>query len=262
MGALMRAVPLVLALLWFISPATAANPFVPSPKAGATWCAFAEQFLWNRSEDRAFKCSVDATPRCIKYNNYGCLKHSPGKPYAGTPAPNGQLGAHDGVDGARGHAIFEHPKWSVAASFFWFEKSYKKLGLKTAKQLAERYSPWCDTQGSVATKRDAATGRVWGRTCGDGQQPPASFHGPLCKEPASAPSNEQCRVCNCPSVFVKSWLKGTGKTSTDVLELFASDGKPTALMQSILVNHTPWEIGYRPSTELIKQGAELFVPQF
>jgi hypothetical protein len=243
---------------------TAAQPgFVPNPIEGAKWCQHAEAFLFNRAQKRAFKCATDRTPHCVKINNYGCLKHGPNNPYAGTPAPNGKQGAHDGRDkGKRGHAVFEHPKWSVAASFRWFEKSHKELGLKTAAELANRYSPWCDTHGSIGVKKDAKSGRNWGRTCTDGQKPPVGFKGPLCKDPGSAgPSAEQCRVCNCPSVFVNAWLKDSDLKPTDALELFGSDGKPTKLMERILIGHTPWEIGYKPSDALVAEGAQLFVPK-
>jgi hypothetical protein len=241
--------------------AVAQSGFVPVPAEGVEWCRNAETFLFNRAEKRPFRCATDRTPHCVKLNNYGCLKHGPANPYAGTPAPNGRQGAHDGRDGSRGHAIFEHPKWSVAGSFRWFERNFKERGLRTAAQLANRYSPWCDTHGSVALKKDSVTGHRWGRTCGDGQKPPPGFAGPFCKEPAGAPTAEQCRVCNCPSVFVTSWLKGTDIKPTDPLDLFGPDGKPTKMMERILVNHTPWEIGYRPSEALIAEGARLFEPK-
>lgn len=245
-----------------LAPAHAGAPpgYIPSPPEGANWCKYAEAFLWNRAANRPFRCATDKTPACVKYNNYGCLKHGPSNPYPGTPAPNGKQGAHDGRDGARGHAIFEHPKWSIAGSFRWFEHSTKDLGLKTAAQLANRYSPWCDTQGSTALKIDKITGRAWGRTCKDGQKPPASFRGPFCKQPDGDPGAEQCRVCNCPSVFVKSWLKGTNQQPDDELKLFGNDGRPTQLMQQIIANHTPWEIGYRPTAEIVQEGAKLFTP--
>lgn len=249
-----------LTLAW--TPGAASDSgYIPSPPEGANWCKYAETYLVNRAEHRPYRCSTDKTPACVKYNNYGCLKHGPASPYPGTPAPNGKQGAHDGRDGSRGHAIFEHPKWSIAGSFRWFEYSSKVLGLKTAAKLADRYSPWCDTQGSTALKVDPVSGRPWGRTCRDGRHPPAGFRGPFCKEPAGEPSAEQCRACNCPSVFVKSWLKGTSLQPTDELKLFGDDGMPTLLMQQIITNHTPWEIGYRPKAEIVSDGAKLFTPR-
>lgn len=250
-----------LAIQVLFATTLAADDFVL--REGENWRGNAEMYLWNRAEGRLFDSETDRATHCMRLNNYGCLKHSPQRPYDGTPNADGSNGAHDGRDGNRGHAVFQSPEYSVAASFYWFENSFKNLGLTTANQLAERYAPWCDTSGSAAVRTDSQTGNVWGRTCTDGHQPPAGFDGMLCEEPpGGVPTAEQCRMCNCPTNYTRSWLRGTGLSSDEELDLFDAAGFPTDIMKRVLIGHTPWEIGYRPSEELVEMGASLFSPRY
>lgn len=244
-------------------PIAIKRDFIKRPAEGENWRVYAGEYLWNRVKDRAFSPNLDKATSCLKMNNYGCLKHNVGRPYRGTPNVSGINGAHDGVHGNNyGHAVFSHPKWGIAASFKWFEYSYKVLKLRTAQQLSERYAPWCDTQGSRSTRMERGGTLKWGRTCKDGSRPLSTFQGPLCKKPVDgSPLQGQCNACNCPSNYVSSWLRGTGIGSNDVLVLFDANGKPTKLMQKILIGHIPWEIGYKPSEYLVRMGAALFKPR-
>ncbi|WFE92654.1 hypothetical protein K1718_27395 (plasmid) [Roseibium porphyridii] len=237
-----------------------AQQFLVKPPVGEDWHIFARNHLIHHNDDYPKPEKITArsksVPRCIKMNNYGCVKHSPENPYFGTKAQNGYDGAHD----KDGHAIFSDPKYSIAAKFYWFEKKYKKQGYQTARQLAERYLPWCDTSGSHQYKNDKS-GKKWGRTCPDRKSAPASFKGPRCEEPKNGvPKKGQCQACNCPSKRIKVWLNGTNYGPDDKIELFDKQGKPTKLLQIIVTRNAPYEIGYKMKPTLVAEGAKLFVP--
>ena len=224
--------------------------------AGADWCRYAQAYLQHRSEDRPLSCRTDRISRCIKLNNYGCLWQRRAK-WRGTPWPDGTDGAHDGAGGRNGHSVFEHPKWSVVAAITWFEHRQKAQGIRTALELAERYSPWCDTIGSRGVRND------WARSCKGGAQPPRGFRGPRCRKPANGvPAPGQCNSCNCPNKIAEFWLKDTEFAIDDDLPLFDGDGKPTKLLASILKRKITLETGYRPTLALIDESYQVYAPEY
>ena len=152
-------------------------------------------------------------PLCVRLNNYGCVKQ-------GESPWNGSRGRRD----SKGHAIFDDPTYSVRAVVRDYCSKHKR-GVRKALDLADAYSPWCDTLGSVAVYKG------WGRSCSDSPQPPAGFSGPLCRMPNGNPTESQCRSCNCPDRLAKQWLKGLERNGrplepSDDLLLFDSDGTP------------------------------------
>lgn len=179
--------------------------------------------------------------RCIKMNNYFCLMHSsPGNPWRGSV----------GRDGA-GHAVFSDPKWSVRG-IVRDQCSKHRRNLDTAIEIAETFSPWCDTLGTVGVR----TG--WGRTCqDDGPTPPEGFSGNLCTKPAgNVPAAGQCQSCNCPSSIANAMVRNTGIAITDDLELFADNGSVNlGRMKTFLSNLSAQEIGgLRPSDAVLEAG--------
>jgi hypothetical protein len=232
------------------------------PPYGANWSAYAERYLIVWRENRPFSAAKDKPTRCVRANNYGCMWQPAQSNWPGTPGPDGTDGAHDGEGTTNGHAIFSHPKWSVAAAMRWFErKTSGGTQPKSARQLAESYMPWCDTQGSAAVKADFS-GRLWGRSCANGKKPPAGFSGPRCQRPASGePSPAQCQACNCPPEAARFWLNGTSHGIDDKLELFDGTGKPTATLQSLIGWKTAYETGkYKPNEALMAEAAAAFEP--
>lgn len=232
------------------------------PPEGSGWAKHAETYLIAWREDRPFSLAKDKAGRCVKANNYGCLWQPAGN-WEGTPGPDGTNGAHDGAGGRNGHAVFSHPKWSIVAAMRWFERRTDgDRTPKSALQLAEIYSPWCDTQGSAGTKADSS-GRLWGRSCPGGARPPAGFAGPMCRRPASGPpSAAQCQACNCPNMAAKFWLRGTSLTIDDTLDLFDPGGKPSATLQSLIGWKTALETGkYKPNAQLMAEASAAFEPE-
>jgi hypothetical protein len=259
----LRRAVLILALVASLATAAAAvaGRVKIVPPEGANWRQHAEKYLVVFRENRPFSLVRDTPTRCVKANNYGCLKQ-PAANWEGTPGPDGTNGAHDGADGNNGHAIFVHPKWSIVAGMRWFERRTSGgRERKSALELAEIYSPWCDTLGSVAVKAEAS-GRRWGRGCAGGAQPPAGFSGPRCGRPASgSPTAAQCQACNCPTQAAKFWLRGTSHGINDKLVLFDAAGKPSSTLQSLI----SWKIGletgqFQPSPALMSEAAAQFDP--
>lgn len=258
---MLRVLAALLVLLVFGHGALAARVVV-KPPVGADWDRFARTYLWVVPENRLFDPARDRTGlRCIRMNNYGCLWQRAGN-WPGTPGPDGTDGAHDGAGGSNGHAIFSHPKWSIVAAFLWFEKRVAQSGGNvTALSLAEVYSPWCDTIGSAGTRADAS-GKLWGRGCSGGQQPPAGFRGPICAKPQDGkPSRAQCQACNCPDAIATFWLRKTDAGINDSLVLFDAAGKPSDTLKKIIPAKIQFETGrYRPTPELIDEAVQAFTP--
>ena len=246
-------------------PASAERSVI-NPPLGAKWADYAEKYLNNYRADRPFDRKKDTVNlRCVKMNNYGCLWQPKGN-WPGTPGANDRNGAHDGAgkNSTNGHSIFVHPKWSIAASFRWFEtRAGKNMPKRSAYYLAQKYAPWCDIIGSKSTRRDKVTGILWGRGCRNGVQPPAGFSGPRCVKPANdRPSAAQCRMCNCPNHISAFWLKGSRFGRHDPLTLFSNNGQATKTMQSII----SWKVGletgyYRPNKRIMNEALRLFKPR-
>lgn len=155
--------------------------------------------------------------RCIKLNNYTCLRLAKGASYNW----NGQTG----LDYGR-HIAFSKPEYSLRAQMRDY-CSKKRRGVVSARDVKNANQPWCDTLGSHATYNG------WGRTCNDGgKKPPATFDGPLCKRPDNGvPLPGQCSGCNCPDeTGAESMIKGieieAGKplSITADMGLFNTDG--------------------------------------
>jgi hypothetical protein len=262
----MRAIWLLLVLiascaLVIASPAPNAlgQRVTAMPAEGRDWRAFAERYLLTRAGE-PFRARIHTqNVRCIRLNNYPCLwQRTP--PLPGTPTAGGTDGAHDGAGGRTGHAIFAHPKWSIVAAMRWFERRTSGgREPKSAVELAEIYSPWCDTLGSARTKADRS-GRLWGRSCSGGKRPPQGFQGPTCRKPAfGAPSARQCQACNCPSNAAAAWVRGMGVQPTAKLALFDAAGQPTEQLGKLVGGVIALENGrYRPTDALLTEARASF----
>lgn len=252
-----RAFAAVLMSMILCFPAFAGKQKV-SPPIGTNWEQYAKSFLWVRAHNRLFDPALDKDGlRCVKMNNYGCLWQSKAN-WKGTPGPDGSNGAHDGAGGNNGHAIFVHPKWSLVAALDWFYKRSEPS--RSPLALAEVYSPWCDTIGSAGTRKDRH-GKVWGRGCSGGKQPPKNFKGPICgKPPSGTPAKGQCDACNCPNSVATFWLRSTGLPISEPLSLF-DQGKPNTTMRTILINKIALETGrFQPTKELVDAAFDEFSP--
>lgn len=186
------------------------------------------------------------TPLCVRLNNYGCVKQ-------GNDPWNGSGGKRD----SKGHAVFEDPAYSIRAVVRDYCSKHRR-GLRSAIALADAYSPWCDTLGSLAVYKG------WGRSCDDLPNPPDEFPGPFCKEPEGEPSDNQCASCNCPSRLAKLWLDGIDIDETshgpyDDLALFDTQGAPNReVLSTMLQNKMQIELGgFEPTDELIAIGISL-----
>lgn len=230
------------------------------PPEGANWRQHAHTYLLVFRERRPFSAAKDSS-RCVRMNNYGCLWQRR-VPWEGTPGPKGLSGAHDGAGGAkRGHAIFDHPKWSIVASMKWFETKHRQSPNLSATDLASYYAPWCDTIGSRATKFDRS-GQSWGRSCSDAPRPAASFKGSMCRRPANGqPSKAQCQACNCPNSIATYWLADTDLDPSQPLKLFDEQGLPNSTLRSLITQKIALETGkFKPTKELMNEAARAFVP--
>lgn len=178
--------------------------------------------------------------RCIRMNNYFCLmQSSESDPWKGSV----------GWDSA-GHAVFSDPKWSVRAIVRDYCSKHRR-GLDTALEVAERYSPWCDTLGTVGVRGG------WGRTCATGPKPPENFDGPLCEKPDNGkPLPGQCGSCNCPSSIAMAMVRGTDLSVDNPLGLFDDDGAIVVpRMKEHLSNLAAQEIGgLRPTDSVLEAG--------
>lgn len=209
---------------------------------GPDWKEFGRSFLTFQGNDVTFDAAdLDrhrARLRCVKMNNYGCVMGADW---------NGGVGN----DGA-GHRVFEHPKWSIRAITRDYCSKHKR-NLRSAMQIAEAYSPWCDTLGTVKIRNG------WGRTCSGGPRPPASFPGPFCKKPPNGqPSPAQCSGCNCPDGVARAMVRGTDLGVNDDLELFGSDGAPDAeRLAKVIGNKIERETGFGVKAALLNDGISL-----
>ena len=239
-------------IVGLIFTAASAHAEQVNPPLAPNWCESAKDYL-TRSNGQAFNCS-SINLRCIKMNNYGCLQQPRSAPYLGTTWGDNTKGARDHAN----HAIFETPEMSVVGIANVYRR-YLARGIRTAEAIAETYSPWCDTLGSLTKKQDAS-GRIWYRTCGSSRPPVGSLK---CAKPSSgAPSPGQCQACNCPSQVARQMLKGTqGISTNDELVLFTGTGAPNDLLMTIISNKMVQELGYRPSADLLRKARESYRPQ-
>jgi hypothetical protein len=213
------------------------------------WCDSAINSL-DQLSSIPFKCSLQ-TSRCIKMNNYSCTKNFSNVPYPGqmTSANNRPMTDVDH------HVLYVDPKWSLLKTIDVLRRFYNE-GLHSAMAIAERWAPWCDTNGSKLLHEG------WGRTCTDGPgRAPVSFHGPRCTKPANGrPLRGQCGPCNCPNEIAAFYLKGSGKGLDDDLTLFDAEGTPTSTLASVLRQVVAMELGYRPKPSLIEAAISAYRP--
>ena len=189
---------------------------------------------------------TERTSLCVRLNNYGCVKQ-------GSSPWNGSDGRRDD----KGHAAFQDPTFSVRAVVRDYCSKHRR-GLRSAAAIADAYSPWCDTLGSVAVKDG------WARSCSDSPHPPADFAGPVCRKPEGEPSDAQCASCNCPSKIASDWLIGLASDdaplgSADDLKLFDAQGQPNEdVLAVILKNKMRIELGgFVPTADVIERGIDL-----
>jgi hypothetical protein len=227
MRALLRRLGILIA--WFLALGFTSSVAAEGPR----YCANAHRYL-----EHPENIDCPHLAYCIRLNNYGCVKQR-AQPMPGTI----------GQDNRR-HAIFSEPTWSLAMMIARFQL-YGSNGRVSALQIMEKYSPWCDTQGSIAIKGG------WGRTCSDNPHPPQDFSGPLCKRPAgSQPLPHQCEFCNCPTEVAARLLEGTGKRINDPLDLFATEDEP--VLRKIMTRLIFQETSQRPNSEALDEGIRKF----
>lgn len=211
------------------------------------WCAEAKHNLTDGT-GKPVQCEV-ITMHCVKLNNYWCQKQEPGDAWKGAR----KVGTTLPMEDDRHHAVFESANWSARAIAIDLRSKYLKRKLKTAYDIAQAYSPWCDTKGSIAINSGH------GRSCGDKPKPGADFHGPFCRAPAvSAPSKSYCESgCNCPPEVAEMMVKGLNVGISDDLKLFDQDGTPSQSLAVVIKNLARQEHGLNVSDELIKRGIGL-----
>jgi hypothetical protein len=227
----------------FVIYGTAAHAQQVVPPEAPKWCEYAQKYI-EKNNGKPFECKI--ARRCTRMNNYGCVKQASSKPLLGTTWGGYSSGARD----SKGHALFEHPKYSLLKMIGLLAR-YQRDGLKSALAIQERYAPWCDTLGS------AQFNRGWGRSCrGEPKYPAAPVgYSPMCKMPPNRmPLPRQCSACNCPSKSSEVLVAGTGLSTTEPLKLFDAAGKAQPLMVNVLRNLARQEQGVR-ITELLAQEA-------
>ena len=212
------------------------------------WCQNAAQYLTR--EGRPFSCK-GPVPRCIRMNNYGCIQNR-GAPYPGQLTDAQGRGIVD----PQFHALFEHPKWSLQRAIRTLY-NYAGTGSTTPLQIASRWAPWCDTNGSQPLKNG------YGRTCPGKGRAPTSHPGPFCQAPqanTSRPAN-YCNSCNCPDSIAAFYAEGvSGAEPNTQLQIFAAEGKPTVQAPGFLMRVIQMETGYRPSLELVNEALDVWRP--
>lgn len=163
--------------------------------------------------------------RCIKMNNYWCIKDV---------GWNGRLGR----DKAK-HTVFKSAQWSARAVARDLKSKYNR-NLKSAIKIADAYAPWNDTLGSRAYRAGERA----------------------CTKPKDMTSFAHCKKqphCNCPPKYARQMVKGTGKTMSQDLKLVARDRKTLLpsmrqLMKNMSIMETGWAFA---SPELISKGIAL-----
>ncbi|NBJ09981.1 hypothetical protein [Microvirga arsenatis] len=237
-------------LIAFLAATVSLSAQVLDPPEREDWCRHAERYLV-RSNGQPFSCTTARFSRCLRMNNYGCLKQPGREPYSGTTFMT-RRGARDSA----GHAIFDHPKWSIVAMMNVYRRYAEQLGARSALQIAEIYSPWCDTLGSLPRKSDGA-GNIWRPSCRGSAQASGSF---VCRKPppGQAPSARQCQACNCPSLVAAQMTRGTSFGPQEPLDLFDGNERPTELLLKVIANKMLQEQGVRPTPSLLEEAASSY----
>lgn len=189
---------------------------------------------------------------CVRKNNYWCQKHiMPNVIWDGASGENGCRANRD----IHNHAIFASADFGARAGARAIRTSFLN-GRRTALQIAERRSPSCDTLGSKGVYPNLSSGKV-GKSCKDGEQPPASWHGPLC--PLHVENSSQCvEGCNCPPKLAEAVVRDfPGLTIKDDLPLFDADCNPLPALVGYLRRQAYTEIGLWPRESLVRRGIAL-----
>jgi hypothetical protein len=218
--------------------------------AAANWCEEAKRYLTHKN-GTPIDCNARSGLRCVMMNNYWCLKNKPNNPWKGT---NDGFGGQDGRQDAAGHALFSSAEWAARAIAIDLKSKYMR-GKKSAYDIAEEYSPWCDTLGSVPVRE--VGGIKFGRTCGDrGKKPPADFSGSLCRPPTSSRGNsDDCLPgCNCPPRVARTLVTDLPVGIDDDLKLFDSAGNPLPNLAVFIRNLAFQENSVRVRKEVIEAG--------
>lgn len=221
---------------------------------GNNWCENAEKYLTKKDKKPDCEKISASDGRCPMMNNYWCITQNSANPWKGTPDAHGKDGNNDKV-----HAIFSDPVWAARAVAIDLSSKYKKKKLHSASQIANEYSPACDTLGtkvSVKTKN----GEV-GRSCKNDPYgtPPPDFKGKLC--PEAPKTKEDCLPqCNCPIEIRDRIVKGTGLGPDDDLKLFNEAGEPQPTLNIAIKNLAFQEINFDVSDQLIEDGIKMAFP--
>lgn len=225
------------AIVFFAIEAVAQRSIAPN------WEAEAKRYL--TKDGKPFQGDAKTAPLCVVLNNYGCLMQEP---------PSNEWNQSRGKD-AKGHAIFLEAAYGVRGMVRDLCSKHRQ-GLKSALAIMEKYSPWCDTQGTVDITKAG-----WGRTCRDDKpRAPENFTGPKCQKPESGEaSSAQCASCNCPLGTARSLVRGLDVGVSDDLRLFNQDGSVNVLRLKIyLRNHFFNEIKeHVVADELLERGIRL-----
>lgn len=244
----MKAIPSSVAAALVLANASSGFGQEVVPPEGPNWCAYAKQYVVTL-HGKPFTC--ERALRCIKMNNYGCLKQRTHMPWPGTKWGRYGSGAYD----VNGHAIFMDPKYSLLGAITTLAR-LQRSGHTTALSLQLIYAPWCDTRGS----RQYNLG--WGRSCGGEKRHPAAPVGytPMCKQPQNdVPLAGQCKACNCPTLDVRQqFLQGTGLRPTDPFPLFDEQGRGRPLLATVLRNIARQEQSMELSPELTDKAVQAY----
>lgn len=233
----MKCILPTLALL--LSSIVIVNAQTARPTA-SNWADEAKAYL--SKDGKPFDKDVNGAPRCVLMNNYGCVMQGADKwdKSIGQDRP--------------GHAIFSEAAYGVRAMVRDLCSKHKS-GYRSALAIIERFSPWCDTNGTVAVKLG------WGRTCVDDKpRAPANHPGPKCLKPANGiPTAAQCAACNCPNEAATLLIEGLGIGIDTDLKLFANDGSVNvSAMKAVLRNHFRTETGgYVVADDVLDLGIKL-----
>lgn len=196
--------------------------------------------------------------RCIKMKNYVCMYQVGGGGW------NGSDGRHDCTVRSNGHAVFREAKFSIRAMARDLCSKHSR-GVRSAQEILEVRTPWCDTNGSRKERGGHA------RTCQDGSSysnATIAARGLIrCERPADGkrPGGDYCSYCNCPDLKKADRLiqgmSAFGITKvTQPLELFDSgSGQINRDRLSIYISNIVFDEvgGLRPSPQLLAEGFDI-----
>lgn len=228
-------------------------------KEDAGWAEEASRYLTKAGQQMSVaQINSHSYLRCIKMKNYVCMYQ------VGGPGWNGSDGRHDCTINSNGHAVFREAKFSIRAMVRDLCSKHKR-GVRSAQEIVEVRTPWCDTNGSRKERGGYA------RTCNDG----ASYSDAMiakrgltrCERPEDGerPGGDYCNYCNCPDLKkAENLIRGMepyGITEiTQALGLFEKDtGELNQDRLSIYISNIVFDEvgGLIPNPKLLSEGFDI-----